>query len=37
MRGNLDFFLQRQSLESNPQKAVRLDGASPDMVEYLNG
>jgi len=37
MRGNLDFFLQRQSLDSSPQKAVRLDGASPEMVEYLNG
>jgi LacI family transcriptional regulator len=35
MRGNLDFFLQRQSLESNPQRAVRLQSASPEMVEYF--
>jgi ABC-type xylose transport system permease subunit len=37
MRGNLDFFLQRQLLESGPQRAgaVRLRGASSDMVEYF--
>lgn len=35
MRGNLDFFLQRQSLESSPQRAVRLQSASPEMVEYF--
>jgi len=34
MRGNLDFFLQRQSLESS-QRAARLQGASPDLVEYF--
>jgi LacI family transcriptional regulator len=35
MRGNLDFFLQRQSLESSPQRAVRLQSASPELVEYF--
>jgi hypothetical protein len=35
MRGNLDFFLQRQSLESRPQRAVRLQSASPELVEYF--
>jgi LacI family transcriptional regulator len=37
MRGNLDFFLQRQLLESGPQRAgaVRLRGASSDRVEYF--
>jgi LacI family transcriptional regulator len=35
MRGNLDFFLQRQLLESGPQRAVRLRSASSDMVEYF--
>jgi LacI family transcriptional regulator len=35
MRGNLDFFLQRQSLESSLQRAVRLRGASGDLVEYF--
>ena len=33
MRGNLDFFLQRQSLESTPQRAARVQSASPEMVE----
>jgi LacI family transcriptional regulator len=35
MRGNLDFFLQRQSLESGPQRAMRLQSSAPDMVEYF--
>jgi LacI family transcriptional regulator len=35
MRGNLDFFLQRQSSESGPQRPVRLHGGSPEMVEYF--
>jgi hypothetical protein len=35
MRGNLDFFLQRQSLESSPQRALRLQSASPELVEYF--
>jgi len=37
MRGNLDFFLQRQLLESGPQRAgaVRLRGASSGPVEYF--
>ncbi len=35
MRGNLDFFLQRQSSESSPQRAVRLQSASPEMIEYF--
>jgi ABC-type sugar transport system substrate-binding protein len=33
MRGNLDFFLQRQSLESSPQRVARLQSASPEMAE----
>jgi len=36
MRGNLDFFLQRQSLESSPQRAVRLQSTSPEMGEYFD-
>ena len=36
MRGNLDFFLQRQSAESGPQRATRREAASsPDLVEYF--
>ena len=35
MRGNLDFFLQRQSLESSPQRMARLQSASPEMAEYF--
>lgn len=35
MRGNLDFFLQRQSLESSPQRVARLQSASPEMAEYF--
>jgi LacI family transcriptional regulator, galactose operon repressor len=35
MRGNLDFFLQRQSLESSPHQAVRLQSVSPELVEYF--
>jgi LacI family transcriptional regulator len=35
MRGNLDFFLQRQSLESSPQRAIRLQSAAPELVEYF--
>jgi LacI family transcriptional regulator len=35
MRGNLDFFLQRQSLESGPHRGVRLQSTSPDQVEYF--
>jgi LacI family transcriptional regulator len=35
MRGNLDFFLQRQSVESIPQKSVRLQSTPSEFVEYL--
>jgi LacI family transcriptional regulator len=35
MRGNLDFFLQRQTLESSPQRAGRLQGAPPELVDYF--
>ncbi len=35
MRGNLDFFLQRQSAESAPQRATRLQADSSDLVEYF--
>jgi LacI family transcriptional regulator, galactose operon repressor len=35
MRGNLDFFLQRQSLESSPQRMARLQSTSPEMAEYF--
>ena len=35
MRGNLDFFLQRQSLESSPQRMVRLQNDSPELVDYF--
>jgi LacI family transcriptional regulator len=35
MRGNLDFFLQRQSLESTPHRGVRLQGASSELVDYF--
>jgi len=35
MRGNLDFFLQRQTLESRPQKAVRAPDVSAELVDYF--
>jgi len=35
MRGNLDFFLQRQSLESNAERGVKAQGASPELAEYF--
>ena len=35
MRGNLDFFLQRQTLESSSQGAVRFQTASTDLVDYF--
>ncbi|HWO35030.1 MAG TPA: substrate-binding domain-containing protein, partial [Candidatus Acidoferrum sp.] len=35
MGGNLDFFLQRHSLESSPHRAVRLQSVSPEWVEYF--
>lgn len=35
MRGNLDFFLQRQSAESGPQHATRRETAASDLVEYF--
>jgi LacI family transcriptional regulator len=35
MRGNLDFFLQRQSQESSTERSVRLQSASPEMSEYF--
>ena len=35
MRGNLDFFLQRQTLESSPQRTVRLQSASSELVDYF--
>lgn len=34
MRGNLDFFLQRQSFESRTDKGPRLQSASPDVGGY---
>lgn len=35
MRGNLDFFLQRQSLESDPPKGARPPSAAAEVVEHL--
>jgi LacI family transcriptional regulator len=35
MRGNLDFFLQRQTLESSSQGAVRFQSASNELVDYF--
>jgi len=35
MRGNLDFFLQRQSLESGPERAIRRQSSTPELVEYF--
>ncbi|PYX37156.1 MAG: LacI family transcriptional regulator [Acidobacteria bacterium] len=35
MRGNLDFFLQRQTLESTPQRAVGVPSDSPEMIDYF--
>jgi len=35
MRGNLDFFLKRQSLESTPKLATRQQSTSPELVEYF--
>ena len=35
MRGNLDFFLQRQSQESSTERSVRLQSASPELSEYF--
>lgn len=35
MRGNLDFFLQRQLAESAPQRATRVQAGSSDLVEYF--
>jgi ABC-type xylose transport system permease subunit len=35
MRGNLDFFLQWRTLESSPQRVVRLQGASSELVDYF--
>ncbi len=35
MRGNLDFFLQRQSLESGALRSVRLQSTSPELAEYF--
>jgi LacI family transcriptional regulator len=34
MRGNLDFFLQRQ-MEASPQRGGKLQSASPEMAEYF--
>ena len=35
MRGNLDFFLQRQSLESSAERGVKVHSASPELAEYF--
>jgi LacI family transcriptional regulator len=35
MRGNLDFFLQRQSQESSTERSVRLRSTSPELAEYF--
>jgi LacI family transcriptional regulator len=35
MRGNLDFFLQRQSLESSTERSVKLHSTSPELAEYF--
>ncbi len=36
MRGNLNFFLQRQSSESAPQKALHSQSVSAEAAEYLS-
>jgi LacI family transcriptional regulator len=36
MRGNLDFFLQRQCLETESQKILTLPSQSPDSLGYLD-
>jgi LacI family transcriptional regulator len=35
MRGNLDFFLQRQSQESSTERDLRLRSTSPELTEYF--
>jgi hypothetical protein len=35
MRGNLDFFLQRQSLESQAQSNRKRANSSAELAEYL--
>jgi LacI family transcriptional regulator len=35
MRGNLDFFLQQQSLESVPETGLKQQSAAPELVEYF--
>ncbi len=35
MRGNLDFFLQRQSLESSAERGVKVQSTSPELTEYF--
>lgn len=35
MRGNLDIFLQRQSLESSPDVNAKMQSASTELAEYL--
>ena len=35
MRGNLDFFLERQSSESTAQRVGRLQGAASELVDYF--
>jgi LacI family transcriptional regulator len=35
IRGNIDFFLQRQSQESNTERSVRLQSTSPELAEYF--
>ncbi len=35
LRGNLDFFLQRQRVESNSQIVGRLQSASADLIDYF--
>ncbi|MBZ5664788.1 MAG: LacI family DNA-binding transcriptional regulator [Acidobacteriia bacterium] len=35
MRGNLDFFLQRQSQESGTERSVRLQSTSSELTEYF--
>jgi LacI family transcriptional regulator len=35
MRGNLDFFLQRQSLESGTERSVKPKSASEELAEYF--
>jgi LacI family transcriptional regulator len=35
MRGNLDFFLQRQSLESSTEKSTKHRAAPPELAEFF--